>query len=420
MDKVIEKLTMEALPPPPAPVAAQADEALAQEMAAALQSDSDAELAAKVQEQLKVEALSGGVGKGGLCKGPANFTSSSSMFKRDVKYCGQCGYGTTKPDRASCKKCASTKWLTTLDKAMIEGANASNASLKRMIENRMRGVTVQELAKVLEFDADVNLKVGKYGNTALMHASRDGHKDLAEQLIMAHADVNAKNVFGHTALMEASRFGHKDLAEHLIRARADVNAKDEDGYRALIFASNKGLKDLAEKLIKARADVNANNKDGWTALMHASLNGHKDLAEYLIRERADVNAKNGEGRTALYLAEQRQRAQGPGGFLQHTLTQEEQYVLGSVAAHQARLCAAMPKKMAEDVGKKIQALDTKMKSGQVSRDVTAQMIQWCQALDANNTAGAATIQTALTASVWDEHGLWLQATKRLVEQAKKC
>ena len=57
MDKVIEKLTMEALPPPPAPVAAQADEALAQEMAAALQSDSDAELAAKVQEQLKVEAV---------------------------------------------------------------------------------------------------------------------------------------------------------------------------------------------------------------------------------------------------------------------------------------------------------------------------------------------------------------------------
>ena len=95
-------------------------------------------------------------------------------------------------------------------------------------------------------------------------------------------------------------------------------------------------------------------------------------------------------------------------------------MLGSVAAHQARLCAAMPKKMAEDVGKKIQALDAKMKSGQVSRDVTAQMIQWCQALDANNSAGAATIQTALTASVWDEHGQWLQATKRLVDQAKKA
>lgn len=67
----------------------------------------------------------------------------------------------------------------------------------------------------------------------------------------------------------------------------------------------------------------------------------------------------------------------------------------------------------------MQALDSKMKSGQVSRDVTAQMTQWCQALESNNVAGAAAIQTALTASVWDEHGLWLQATKRLVDQAKK-
>jgi len=67
-----------------------------------------------------------------------------------------------------------------------------------------------------------------------------------------------------------------------------------------------------------------------------------------------------------------------------------------------------------------QVLDGKMKSGQVSRDVTAQMVQWCQALDSNNAVGAASIQTALTASVWDEHGPWLQATKRLVDQAKKA
>ena len=117
---------------------AQADEALAQEMAAALQSDADAELAAKVQEQLKVEASSGGVVKGGLRKGPAKFTSSS-MFKSDVKYCGQCGYGTTKPDTASCKQCAATQWLTTLDKARIEGATrVSTALLKSMIEVGVR------------------------------------------------------------------------------------------------------------------------------------------------------------------------------------------------------------------------------------------------------------------------------------------
>ena len=38
----------------------------------------------------------------------------------------------------------------------------------------------------------------------------------------------------------------------------------------------------------------------------------------------------------------------------------------------------MQKKMAEDVAKKMQVLDSKMKSGQVARDVTMQMMQWCQ------------------------------------------
>ena len=142
-------------------------------------------------------------------------------------------------------------------------------------------------------------------------------------------------------------------------------------------------------------------------------------------------------------------------------------MLGSVANHQAGLCAKMPKKMAEDVVKKLQvppllscaavllcsaalslwlcrarvhagvldtietetrrvlfgrplqALDQKMRAGQVAKEVTAQMIQWCQALEQNNAAGAAAIQTQLTATVWDEHGPWLQATKRLVDQAKK-
>jgi len=38
----------------------------------------------------------------------------------------------------------------------------------------------------------------------------------------------------------------------------------------------------------------------------------------------------------------------------------------------------MQKKMAEDVAKKMQVLDSKMKSGQVAWDVTMHMMQWCQ------------------------------------------
>ena len=40
-------------------------------------------------------------------------------------------------------------------------------------------------------------------------------------------------------------------------------------------------------------------------------------------------------------------------------------------------------------------------------------------MESNNTGAASNIQTALTATQWDEHGQWLQATKRLLDQAKK-
>ena len=58
-------------------------------------------------------------------------------------------------------------------------------------------------------------------------------------------------------------------------------------------------------------------------------------------------------------------------------------------------------------------------NAQVSAEVCTQFAQWCQAMERNDVATAGSIQTALTSSVWDEHGSWLQATKRLVDQAKK-
>ena len=57
----------------------------------------------------------------------------------------------------------------------------------------MKGVTVEELAKVLEGGANVDLKETFYGYTALIYASSNGQTALAQQLIQARADVNAKD-----------------------------------------------------------------------------------------------------------------------------------------------------------------------------------------------------------------------------------
>lgn len=105
------------------------------------------------------------------------------------------------------------------------------------------------------------------------------------------AYVNARVGGGRTVLMSATS---KDVADVLIKAGADVNAKDTNGSTALmVIAQNtKGdyhkryerLKDVAELLIKAGADVNAKADDGRSALSIAkSLSGGSSYITGLLR-----------------------------------------------------------------------------------------------------------------------------------------
>ena len=91
----------------------------------------------------------------------------------------------------------------------------------------------------------------------------------------------------------------------------------------------------------------------------------------------------------------------------HTLTQEEEYIIGAMASLQGKICGAMQAKMSQDVAKRITGLVDTLKAGQVSKDVGAQLSQWCQAMDRGDIQTATSIQTTLTANVWDDHGNWL-------------
>ena len=71
---------------------------------------------------------------------------------------------------------------------------------------------MEELAKVLEGGADVDLKAGGLGDTALISASGNGQTEIAQQLIQARADVNARDNRGDTALADAKRNGRTKTA----------------------------------------------------------------------------------------------------------------------------------------------------------------------------------------------------------------
>jgi ankyrin repeat protein len=94
--------------------------------------------------------------------------------------------------------------------------------------------------------ADVNAKGGDVGLTPLHCAVGNGHKEIAERLIAAGADVNAKDDLGWTPLHEAAHRESKEIAELLIANGADVNTMQEDGETPLDWADGE-LADFLRK-----------------------------------------------------------------------------------------------------------------------------------------------------------------------------
>lgn len=159
------------------------------------------------------------------------------------------------------------------------------------------------VTSLLDKGADVNEKTNN-GQTALMLASSNGHKEVVQLLLAKGADVNAKTTaqiitamqfganfsgtaeiysIGTRALMFASTHGHVEVVQLLLAKGADANAKDEEGYTSLIDASAYGHKEVVQLLLAKRADANAKANNGTTALSIASRNGYNEIKELLIR-----------------------------------------------------------------------------------------------------------------------------------------
>src|SRR3989442_15367603 len=69
--------------------------------------------------------------------------------------------------------------------------------------------------------------------TALHEAAKEGHTDIAKQLLARDADVNARDIDGATPLIVAVEHGHREFAELLLAQRADLDAKNDGGQTAL-------------------------------------------------------------------------------------------------------------------------------------------------------------------------------------------
>jgi ankyrin repeat protein len=196
-------------------------------------------------------------------------------------------------------------------------------------------------ARLHDVDRDsVRLPVGVLPSwprpTALYYAVLCGFSELAEHLIVAHAeDVNVKCGFYGSPLHAALYKGHLDAARVLLEYGADKNLENPDGKTPLVTAydrgnlegmrlllrygangavpyspfglllhgaSYRGQAEVTRLLLQYNSDVNARGVGNLTPLDRASMQGHANVAQLLLECGAEVNAQTMAQDTPLHRA----------------------------------------------------------------------------------------------------------------------
>ena len=181
------------------------------------------------------------------------------------------------------------------------------------------------------------MQAASRGDTALIAAGREGHRDVVALLLTLGADVDLANRHGETALflavtqgdtplttlllnngadpntlerenrsnrMTAARIalgrdsilikavqeGHEEIAHALLNAGATADHRGHMGKSALYWAIEKSRPAIAGMLLSAGVTPDINSLAGMTPLMEAARLGDIDSAQLLLDHGANVNA----------------------------------------------------------------------------------------------------------------------------------
>ena len=122
--------------------------------------------------------------------------------------------------------------------AQVEERRMVSADYARAVSRKIR-------RRLSEKGETTHLSVmDREGNAPLHWAACNGHRDVAELLLAAGADVNAEDHGGDAPLHDAAQGGHAGLVELLLHSGAHVNARDCWGATPLHDAAAAGHEDM--------------------------------------------------------------------------------------------------------------------------------------------------------------------------------
>jgi len=156
--------------------------------------------------------------------------------------------------------------------------------------------------RALKKGADVNYK-GGMDRSMLYYAAYHGNTEMADLLLSYKPDVNVLDEEGFGPLHEAMAKGHIDIAQKLVDAGADINARDPYamlGLTPLHTAFNADMReekaDRITFMLQAGADETIRDTAGRTVMDTARERMHKwpfagellSLMLEFVRERAEA------------------------------------------------------------------------------------------------------------------------------------
>ena len=135
---------------------------------------------------------------------------------------------------------------------------------------------------------------------------RSGELKQVKELIQRGVDVNERYKvdelsFVHSSLLiVAIKEGHKEVALELLAAGADVHVKDRDRRTALHWACDKGLEEVVEALISSGSQVDEQDMFGLTPVMLAADWGNTAISLHLVEAGASCEGLSEDHMSLLF------------------------------------------------------------------------------------------------------------------------
>jgi len=111
---------------------------------------------------------------------------------------------------------------------------------------------------------------GKYDDTALIHACRQGEAGIASELIEAGADIHHRNMDGTNALWACVVSDSFDLASTLLAIGANLDNQNDNGATVLMYAASAGKTEWVKFFLAQGANTRLTSLDDFSALDLAS------------------------------------------------------------------------------------------------------------------------------------------------------